>query len=780
MVPSGATMPGPNRSTTAGVGGPSRLDHLAAPPRRHRRSPRPARASSRDTVDLPEPIPPVRPTTSIRTRRYRGAAARAVYESRRLETVHTGQMPSGPPRPPGRRPARRARGRRRFGPLGGPGRRARADRRGRARARRPTRGGDGWSRISDATGASPWCPGPVESTAATALGGLALDPGPGARPRPGRCSPGLAGPPHRRPEPLVPHDPTTRGWGWTPDHLRLGGAHGLGRPRPPPAAARRAPAIADGLRVLADRECVGGGWNYGNRIVYGVALVPFVQTTATAVLALQGAEPDLVARGRRILLERAVADEPAWPLARARPRRAAAHRARRRRPRSRTRSRRASTPPPSSATSPRSAWAALATGPGLERLRLGLVSEPAEQAPEPSRSRARRRVRPHASTAARSCCARPRSALGVAAAGLVGANLLERPARPWDGPRSHRSAARGWRCCGPPLRRRPRGDRRRAACARSAPTCAARPSCSSRTSSSTTRRRPSTPTPASSPRPCSPCGGSGPASVTVGEGPGSPARHRVRRAAGRACSTRSAPSRPRSSTSTSRRSCAGRLRSRYTDPPRALAARVVVRQRRGRLDAEDEDAPLGRRDPVAQELLRVRARAGLRLAEERPALGGARGRASSTSPRPCAPTSRSSTASSAWRATGPSAASRKVAGLVVFGTDPVAADATAAYAMGIDPERVGYLREAGRFLGQVHLDELTQAGEDPDRARVPFRLLPAVRPPPRRQRGRCPTARAPGRDPAGEAQPGRSRRDRADAHPHRLATTSLGGEVGSP
>jgi hypothetical protein len=54
----------------------------------------------------------------------------------------------------------------------------------------------------------------------------------------------------------------------------------------------------------------------------------------------------------------------------------------------------------------------------------------------------------------------------------------------------------------------------------------------------------------------------------------------------------------------------------------------------------------------------------------------------------------------------------------------VATDATAAYAMGVDPERVGYLGEAGRFLGQVHLDEVTQAGEDPGRVRVPFRLMP--------------------------------------------------------
>jgi uncharacterized protein (DUF362 family) len=73
---------------------------------------------------------------------------------------------------------------------------------------------------------------------------------------------------------------------------------------------------------------------------------------------------------------------------------------------------------------------------------------------------------------------------------------------------------------------------------------------------------------------------------------------------------------------------------------------------------------------------------------------------------------------------GPISGEPKPAGVLVVGDDPVAADATAAHAMVIDPERVGYLREAGRFLGQVHLEDVIQAGEDPDRTRVPFRLVP--------------------------------------------------------
>jgi uncharacterized protein (DUF362 family) len=74
---------------------------------------------------------------------------------------------------------------------------------------------------------------------------------------------------------------------------------------------------------------------------------------------------------------------------------------------------------------------------------------------------------------------------------------------------------------------------------------------------------------------------------------------------------------------------------------------------------------------------------------------------------------------------GPINGDPKPAGVVVVGDDPVAVDASAAHAMAIDPERVTYLREAGRFLGQVHLEEVTHVGEDLDRVVVPFRLVPA-------------------------------------------------------
>ena len=64
------------------------------------------------------------------------------------------------------------------------------------------------------------------------------------------------------------------------------------------------------------------------------------------------------------------------------------------------------------------------------------------------------------------------------------------------------------------------------------------------------------------------------------------------------------------------------------------------------------------------------------------------------------------------------------AGVIIVGTDPVAVDSTAARIMQIDPERVSYLSDAGRFLGQLHPEMIDQRGEDPERLAVPFALMP--------------------------------------------------------
>jgi hypothetical protein len=141
--------------------------------------------------------------------------------------------------------------------------------------------------------------GPVRNDAPTSLAAIALPPGQARE----RAIDHLVG--HRAQaapwNAVVPHDGETRGWGWTPDTFgwieptaRAVLALRLLRP-----GARA--EIADGLAVIADRECRDGGWNYGNPVVYGTSLEPYAQTTAMALIGIQGALPEQTARGLRAL-----------------------------------------------------------------------------------------------------------------------------------------------------------------------------------------------------------------------------------------------------------------------------------------------------------------------------------------------------------------------------------------------------------------------------------------------------------------------------------------------
>ena len=73
---------------------------------------------------------------------------------------------------------------------------------------------------------------------------------------------------------------------------------------------------------------------------------------------------------------------------------------------------------------------------------------------------------------------------------------------------------------------------------------------------------------------------------------------------------------------------------------------------------------------------------------------------------------------------GPISGTPVEAGVLVFGNDPVSTDVVAARLMGIDAERVPYLAEAGRFLGQADMERIDHTGEDPDGEVTPFELLP--------------------------------------------------------
>jgi len=93
----------------------------------------------------------------------------------------------------------------------------------------------------------------------------------------------------------LPHTPGLRGWAWTSNTF------GWVEPTAWAVLCLRAAgdddgSLADGIAMLADRECVGGGWNYGNRIVLDEPLPPFVQTSALALIALRGLEEPMVTR----------------------------------------------------------------------------------------------------------------------------------------------------------------------------------------------------------------------------------------------------------------------------------------------------------------------------------------------------------------------------------------------------------------------------------------------------------------------------------------------------
>jgi hypothetical protein len=91
----------------------------------------------------------------------------------------------------------------------------------------------------------------------------------------------------------VDQDQTLVGWPWRsgssawvePTAYSILALRAAGNRFQPSAVGQR---IAIGERLLLDRRCRDGGWNYGNRRVLGEDLDSFPETTAAALLALRG------------------------------------------------------------------------------------------------------------------------------------------------------------------------------------------------------------------------------------------------------------------------------------------------------------------------------------------------------------------------------------------------------------------------------------------------------------------------------------------------------------
>jgi len=76
---------------------------------------------------------------------------------------------------------------------------------------------------------------------------------------------------------------------------------------------------------------------------------------------------------------------------------------------------------------------------------------------------------------------------------------------------------------------------------------------------------------------------------------------------------------------------------------------------------------------------------------------------------------------------GPIQGTPKPCGVIVVGDDPVAVDATCARIMGLAPERVDYLANAGLLLGNLKEDKIRQLGETVSSVASPFEILEEFR-----------------------------------------------------
>lgn len=113
-------------------------------------------------------------------------------------------------------------------------------------------------------------------------------------------------------------DDRLEGWPWIPGTFSwveptswaLAALKARWPERPPRAVRRR---VREGEDMLIDRTCVGGGWNYGNRTVYGAELPPYPDTTAVGLMGLRGRK-DPAVDASLDTLDRLLSDENASTL----------------------------------------------------------------------------------------------------------------------------------------------------------------------------------------------------------------------------------------------------------------------------------------------------------------------------------------------------------------------------------------------------------------------------------------------------------------------------------
>ncbi len=134
-------------------------------------------------------------------------------------------------------------------------------------------------------------PGPSAPVALAALGAIALARCGGSRAVAGRIADTLFGWPVRRIEnedrSVYGFDPSLGGLPWTPDTFSWVEPTAYGVILCESLGRGGHPRVAEARRLLVDRAHVGGGWNYGNPVVFETALEPDPLPTAWALLALR-------------------------------------------------------------------------------------------------------------------------------------------------------------------------------------------------------------------------------------------------------------------------------------------------------------------------------------------------------------------------------------------------------------------------------------------------------------------------------------------------------------
>jgi hypothetical protein len=88
-------------------------------------------------------------------------------------------------------------------------------------------------------------------------------------------------------EDVIREDHSLKGWPWVEATYSWVAPTALGIIALKTAGYGNQPRVLEARRLLLDRECLHGGWNYGNKLVFGAELRPMPEDTGMALDALQ-------------------------------------------------------------------------------------------------------------------------------------------------------------------------------------------------------------------------------------------------------------------------------------------------------------------------------------------------------------------------------------------------------------------------------------------------------------------------------------------------------------